>query len=190
MICLIRHGETDWNLQGRIQGKTDIPLNSTGIRQAEECSDYLKDRSFDVFISSPLIRARKTAEIINRHHQLPIIEMEEFKERSFGEAEGLTVEERERRYPDGSYTGQEELEAFRKRVMHAISKVNQQFAGKKVIVVAHGAVIGMILSTLSNGEIGTGKTKLINACINNIEFTEEEWKVHNYNQITHLTMYN
>lgn len=190
MICLIRHGETDWNLQGRIQGKTDIALNTTGIRQAEECREYLKNQAFDIFISSPLLRARKTAEIINSYHQLPILEMDEFKERSFGEGEGLTLEERERKYPDGNYPGQEETESFRKRVMDGIAEINHRFIGKKTVVVAHGAVINMILSTVSNGEIGTGKTKLINACISNIELLEEEWKIHNYNQITHLSLYN
>lgn len=190
MICLIRHGETDWNLQGRIQGKTDIALNTTGVNQAEECREYLKNHTFDVLVSSPLIRAKKTAAIINQYRQLPLLQMNEFKERSFGEGEGLTIQKREERYPDGNYPGQEEIEVFRARVMSGIEKVNQQFPEREVVLVAHGAVINMILATLSKGEIGTGKTKLINACISNIEFVEEEWKIHEYNQITHLSIYN
>lgn len=190
MICLVRHGETDWNLDGRIQGKTDIPLNKTGEMQAEECGEFLKDQKFDVVVASPLQRARKTADIINRHHGLPIVERDEFKERSFGKAEGLREEERKNYYPDGEYPGQEETGAFRSRVMDGIFAINEQYPGKKVLLVAHGAVINMILSTLSDGEIGTGKTKLINACISHIEFAGQQWKIHSYNQISHLSVYN
>lgn len=61
-ICLIRHGETDWNVLGKVQGRTDIPLNSTGIVQAEKCAELLKLSKWDVIITSPLKRAKETAE--------------------------------------------------------------------------------------------------------------------------------
>lgn len=65
-ICLVRHGETEWNSEGILQGKTDIPLNDLGIQQAEECADYLSQFQWDVVITSPLKRAKQTAEIINK----------------------------------------------------------------------------------------------------------------------------
>ncbi|EQB38582.1 hypothetical protein M948_08325 [Virgibacillus sp. CM-4] len=186
-VCLIRHGETDWNAQGKLQGKTDIPLNNTGRKQAEECGTFLNADDYDVLIYSPLQRAKETATIINRHLGLPFIEMDDFKERSFGDAEGMTIEERFQVYPDKQFPHQEEREGFKKRVMTGLEKVTQQFPKQRILLVAHGAVINVILSELSNGEVGSGITKLMNGCISNVQFQDQTWKVHNYNQIEHLS---
>lgn len=70
--------------------------------------------------------------------------------------------------------------------MSGIEKINEQYPKKKVLLVAHGAVISSILSHLSNGEIGSGKTRLLNACISNLQFTENKWMIQNYNQVDHL----
>lgn len=102
-VCLVRHGETDWNLQQKCQGKTDIPLNTTGERQARETGEYVKDFSWDIIVTSPLKRAKRTAEIINEYLHLPIVEMDDFKERDYGDAEGMPLEERTKRYPDNIY---------------------------------------------------------------------------------------
>ncbi|MBS4200811.1 histidine phosphatase family protein [Bacillus sp. FJAT-49732] len=188
-ICLIRHGETDWNALGKLQGRTDIPLNNTGIRQAEECRDFLKNDHWDAIITSPLQRAKRTAEIINEGLQIPLIEMEEFVERSFGDAEGKTREENELMYPNRNIPNQEEKFALNERVMAGIENINRQYVNKKVLLVAHGGVINAILSILSDGEIGSGKTRLINACISNINFQEEKWLIGEYNQVGHLSKY-
>ncbi|MRH44972.1 histidine phosphatase family protein [Aquibacillus halophilus] len=188
MICLVRHGQTDWNYLGKIQGMTDVPLNDVGRRQAEECREYVNSQDWDFIISSPLKRAKETAEIINKDLNLQIIEMEEFKERSFGIAEGLTLEERTIQFPEGDYPGQESKQDLVERVMSGIDTINRSYPGKKVLLVAHGAVIGTLLSTISNGQIGSGRTKLMNACISNIQHVDDQWKIHNYNQIDHLTM--
>src|SRR5690606_40156857 len=94
-ICLIRHGETDWNAQRRIQGRTDIPLNEKGIQQARECRDFLKNSEWDVIITSPLKRAKQTAEIINEALNIDLIEMDDFIEKSFGDVEGVTLQRSE-----------------------------------------------------------------------------------------------
>ncbi|MBS4195970.1 histidine phosphatase family protein [Lederbergia citri] len=188
-ICLIRHGETDWNDLGKLQGRTDIPLNSTGIHQAEECRDFLKNDHWDLIVTSPLQRAKRTAKIINEGLQIPLIEMEEFAERSFGDAEGMTREEIETKYPDRDIPNQEERSALNERVMAGIEKINRKYGNKKVLLVAHGGVINAILSILSDGEIGSGKTRLINACISNINFQEEKWLINDYNQVGHLSKY-
>lgn len=93
-ICLVRHGETDWNALGMLQGKTDIPLNQKGINQAKECGEFLKSATWDVVVTSPLTRAKQTAEIVRRFIDKPLIELVEFIERDYGDAEGRTVEER------------------------------------------------------------------------------------------------
>lgn len=187
---MIRHGETDWNAKGKLQGRTDIPLNETGILQAEECSEFLKSSQWDVIITSPLQRAKQTAKIINKNANVPVIEMEEFLERDYGDAEGMTYEERTFKFPDRIYPNQEERTSLNNRIIEGIEKINQRYEDNKILLVAHGAVINAILATLSNGKIGSGKTKLINACISTIYLQQEKWSIKDFNQISHLSKYN
>ena len=184
-ICFIRHGETDWNLAKRIQGSTDIPLNETGRNQAEQCAAYLNAADYDVLIHSPLKRAKETAEIINAKLQLPMVEMTDFQERSFGDGEGKTYAEREK-HPDG-FPNQEERADFNKRVITAVEHVQQNYPDKRVLLVAHGAVINAILSVYSDGEIGSGKTTLLNACISNLHFEGDMWRIEDFNRVKHLS---
>ncbi|KGP93231.1 phosphatase [Pontibacillus chungwhensis BH030062] len=188
-ICLVRHGETDWNKESRLQGQEDIPLNNTGRKQAKEAGLHLQNSNWDVLISSPLSRAKETATIILDHLNQPIdlVEMDNFKERAFGKGSGLTFKEIHTRYPERDYPGQEEWEPFQKRIFDGLHEVQQQFQDKKILLVAHGAVINAILSVLSEGEIGSGKTKLMNACISNIEHLNEMWQISTYNETHHLS---
>lgn len=95
-IYLIRHGETDYNRGKRLQGETDIPLNAQGIELARKTAEGLRDIPFDRIYTSPLIRAKRTAEIIRGDRRIEIIETDGLKEISFGDYEGLTI-------LDGSY---------------------------------------------------------------------------------------
>lgn len=92
-LLLTRHGQTDWNVAGKIQGVTDIELNETGVKQAQETKEKLLNQKIDVIISSPLKRARKTAEIIKGERDIPLIIDDGLKERCFGKFEGKTREE-------------------------------------------------------------------------------------------------
>ncbi|ASB90226.1 histidine phosphatase family protein [Bacillus sonorensis] len=186
-ICLIRHGETDWNALGKLQGRTDIPLNETGKRQAKETGEYLKHTSWDVIISSPLKRARETADIINQYLGLDIVEMEDFIERNYGDAEGMPFEERMKLYPDKNYPNQESKEALAERLMAGIQKVGVQYPDHKVLIVAHGAAIHALLSKISNGDADLENTKLVNACLSNISFLENKWHIQDYNVSDHLS---
>ncbi|MGP7818382.1 histidine phosphatase family protein [Niallia sp. 01092] len=186
-ICLIRHGETDWNSLGKIQGKTDIPLNEKGIKQAENCRDHLKGSNWNVMVTSPLIRAKKTATIINEALNLPLVEMEQFMERSFGEAEGKTREEREKLYPDLQYPNQESREDLIDRILKGLQKVVLDYPNKNVLLVAHGAVIHTILNTLSENQITLENTYLMNACISNIHYNDNKWTIKDYNVVDHLS---
>lgn len=187
-ICLVRHGETDWNKLGKLQGHTDIKLNSTGIIQANACADYLCKSSYELIITSPLKRAKQTAQIIAERNHIPIIEMSQFIERSYGDAEGLTQEERITKYPDLNYPNQESRESLSERVMLGLQKVQSEQDVKKLILVAHGAVINAILAVISNNEIGSGKTVLANACFSTIQFVDGNWHILNYNQVNHLVI--
>ena len=93
MLYFVRHGQTDWNVAEKVQGTSDIELNETGIAQAEELAKELKDVDIDLIICSPLKRARKTAEIINKNKNCKLIVDEDFTERHFGEFEGKTRKE-------------------------------------------------------------------------------------------------
>ncbi len=186
---MVRHGETDWNSIGKFQGRSDIPLNSNGTLQAEQCRQFLKNSQWDLIITSPLKRAKQTAEIINKDLNVPLIEMDEFLERNYGDAEGLTINERLSAFPTKNYPNQEQRDSLKKRVIKGIEKVNQLHNRKKILLVSHGAVINTILAMFSNNKIGSGKTKLINACISNIEFVEEKWNIKDYNQVNHLSQF-
>jgi len=190
-LCLVRHGETDWNKQSRLQGQEDVPLNELGRQQAHESGLHLKDDYWDAIISSPLSRAYETSEIIQNqlYQSTPIYTLDQFKERAFGEASGLTIEELREKYPNRTYPNQEEWEDFKARVFSGIDEVQARFTGQKFLLVAHGAVINCILSVLSNGEVGSGKTRLINACISHIEHIDQIWNIKSYNKTSHLSQF-
>lgn len=150
---------------------------------------FLKKLQWDVIVTSPLQRAKQTADIIRKEINVPLVEMPEFIERNYGDAEGLTTQERNSLFPNRIYPNQEDRKSLTERVMSGVEKINQSFKENKVLLVAHGAVISAILAELSNGEIEPGKTSLINACISNIEFKQKEWKIKNFNQVNHLSKY-
>ncbi|MFC4712137.1 histidine phosphatase family protein [Planococcus dechangensis] len=185
-ICLIRHGETEWNKVGRIQGTTDVPLNDRGISQARACGAHLTAEDWDVIVTSPLERARHTAAIINENLSLPMVEMTEFQEKHFGKAEGLTAQERYGLYPDKNYPGQEQPDEFRSRLVSGLTQLNEQFANKRVLVVAHGGVIHTILEQLAFGEFDASAVRLQNGGMNRIQFTEQRWRIQTCNFIDHL----
>lgn len=87
-LYVVRHGQTDWNIQGRIQGSTDVELNSNGINQAKQTAELLKNIDFDVIYSSPLKRTIDTAKLINEYHNINIIKDGRIIERNFGDFEG------------------------------------------------------------------------------------------------------
>jgi uncharacterized phosphatase len=186
-VCFVRHGETDWNLHGRIQGREDIALNKTGIEQANLSGEHLKNEHWDVLVSSPLQRAKKTAEIIKEYIDIDnIVDMDEFVERGYGEASGMTKKEREEAFPDGNIPGVETQAGLSERVMRGLDILAGKYPGKKVLVVAHGGVINAILTAVSNGEVGSGKTRLGNACINLLDHSENRWNIRAHNLTSHL----
>jgi uncharacterized phosphatase len=183
VICIIRHGETDWNSSGRLQGSEDIELNNLGRKQAIETSRYFETESWDIMVSSPLKRAYETAQIIASRIAIPTVHVvDEIKERSYGSASGLLPEERRSRFPDGVIPGQEDFEHLRQRAMTGLTKIAADFKGKRIIVVSHGGLTNSILYSLSGGEFGSFKTRLKNGCINKIIFQNNKWSIAFYNK--------
>ncbi len=189
-LCLVRHGQTDWNLMKKMQGQTNIPLNQTGKQQARECRDYLAEMDFDLIVSSPLSRAKETATIINEKLMLPIVEMNEFMERHFGVAEGMEFEERESRFPNRQYPNEEPGEEFKERLVNGLSEIHNKYPNQSVLVVAHGAVIHMIFSMLDTNHDRESKIGLHNGCINHLHFIQGIWKIKGYNLVNHLSEHN
>jgi uncharacterized phosphatase len=185
-ICIVRHGQTDWNHHGKLQGQTDIPLNETGRKQAEECREFLKESDWDVVVTTSLKRASETAEIINEALNLPMIEMNDFKERCFGIGEGLTREARMDKYPDFIFPGMEAEEDLEQRIEAGLREVINRFADKKVLLVSHGAVIHAIINKYHNKGSRLKQFKLFNGCLTNLHFHEKVWNVHDYNVTDHL----
>lgn len=181
-IYLIRHGQTDWNLEGRFQGREDIMLNGTGILQAQECGRALAGEDFKAIITSPLARAKKTAEIIAGIIQVKqLIADEGITERDFKSVSGMTKAEREAYYTSGGIDDKEPWEALCSRMMESIIKYAKQYYNNNIIMISHGASINSVLSVLSNGETGTGKLLLKNTCINIIDYKNGQLRLEKVN---------
>lgn len=144
-VIFVRHVQTDQNLAmmaGNEVQVGDDPLNETGIKQAQETRDKLQEYHFDAIVSSPMIRAKKTAEIINEKHHLPIDFDDELCERSVGNLpDGVWHEmfDMDKNLDPGNEGG-EDVRSFFGRVYIAIDHLIEKYDGKTVLVVAHGGV--------------------------------------------------
>lgn len=153
-LLLARHGETEWNALGRLQGHTDIPLNERGRSQARELAAALATRGVGLVITSDLARARQTGEIVADELRLPAPRvMPELRERAFGVFEGLTRDECMIRYPEAWHAwhtqtsappGAEPLGDATAR-MHAILDVLSREDGDPALVISHGGVMRLWL---------------------------------------------
>lgn len=185
-ICVIRHGETDWNFQKRCQGREDIDLNENGRLQAFELAKVLKRMNWDVILTSPLKRAEATAQIIGEELRIKsVIKEEKFIERDFGKASGLTFAQWEKAFPDGVVPDKENDEDLKNRVYQGLFEVVKEFDGKNIILISHGAVINSLLKTISEGLIDIGETNIKNACVNLILYNENVFsiKLHNSSEL-------
>ena len=176
-LHLVRHGETDWNRQGRFQGTRDIPLNDEGRNQALRLAESW-DGKGDVLISSPLSRAWETAEILGIALGLPEPAFNPLLvERHYGSGEGLTQVERLERFPDGIVPGVEAPELIRARARKFLEILADEHRGRRVVAVSHGGFINVVLSVVSGGEVGTGKTFLGNASVSTVVAGPGGWTV-------------
>jgi broad specificity phosphatase PhoE len=144
---LVRHGQTDWNLAGRVQGSTDIPLNDLGREQAHEAGRRLALSRWDLVVTSPLSRAHETARIIAREigAEEPVV-IDALRERSFGTAEGLTGPELDERRARGEdVVGRERRHAVVDRVRPALERLAVEHPDAAILVVTHGGVIGSLV---------------------------------------------
>lgn len=182
-IYLIRHGETDWNLWGKVQGREDIPLNETGRKQAKKCADVLEKSGAKIIVSSPLARAVETADIISGSlNNAKVIIDEALIERDFGDLSGMTYDRR--KYFDSFGHNEETVEPIdklSKRLMDCIQKYAVEYCNQDIIMVSHGAAINSVIMVLSEGQEGSGKTRLKNACISLLTYEDNKLQLGQFN---------
>lgn len=185
-IFLVRHGETEWNKSLRYQGHRDIPLSDVGRKQAEKIAARLSTEKIDAAYSSDLSRALETAKAIASFHNLDINIVTELKETNFGRWEGLTYKEIDEQFHevmdgwrtnpmDTKIPGGESLGEVAQRCRAGMEKVISENPGKNVLVVAHGGIIRIIVSTVLGMQLNDyWKIKQDNVSLNIIEFYDND----------------
>lgn len=152
----LRHGQTTWNLSGKYQGSTDVPLSELGIRQAALAARWFDGMKIDAIYSSPQIRARRTAEALVERQGMQVELVPEFRELCFGDWEGLTYDEIESRWPGAvermyqspdtvRIPNGESFDEVQTRTMSAMRKIMARGNDKTYVIVSHGASIRTIL---------------------------------------------
>jgi probable phosphoglycerate mutase len=155
-ICIVRHGETDWNKNGILQGWLDVPINALGQRQAHALAVSLVGIGFSTVWCSPLARARETAEIVARQWRLaPPLQHAGLKEKNFGAVQGVPKEELAtlnpalleqilRRNPAAPCVGGESMDDFADRVIDAFEYIGSYRASGPQLVITHGWVMDVV----------------------------------------------
>ena len=147
-FLLVRHGETDWNFERRVQGHADRPLNDTGRAQALALADELETEPIDVVYSSDLVRAHETARIVAERKGLEVTALRDLREKHFGTWEGLTDREVLARFPDarrGHWGDAETAEEVAARVLGALRRIADAHPHGRVLVVSHGGPLRAVL---------------------------------------------
>ncbi|WP_037158342.1 histidine phosphatase family protein [Rhodococcoides fascians] len=179
-LALVRHGETDWNLHGRLQGSSDIPLNDTGRAQAREAVYELSEHSWDLLVSSPLSRAAETADIIGSHLGISrTATYPDLAERHFGAAEGFTDYDAYSHWPRGMYPGLEPRRDMIVRGVRAVDEIAAANPESSVIAVAHGGVIRGILDAIR----GVTSPRILNAGVSTLLHDGSGWTVETINGV-------
>ncbi|MBR2563245.1 MAG: histidine phosphatase family protein [Paenibacillus sp.] len=190
-IGLVRHGLTDWNAAGRIQGQTDIPLNEVGRNQAERLGKRLEsdDYHWDYIVTSGLSRAQETGEILSRMLHVPMLEPDaRLKERGFGQVEGLTSDERVTRWGESWDTldlGQEQIKDIQVRALAFLNDLWSTYAEQNVLIVTHGAFLANLLAALFQDQYNE---RIGNLSLTVLEKEQSDWIPILYNCTQHLSM--
>jgi broad specificity phosphatase PhoE len=140
-LLLARHGETDWNREGRWQGWADPPLNELGRMQAAELAEQLRAVPFDAVYASDLRRARETAEVVAAPHRVPVVTDPRLREIDVGSWSGLTRAEIEERFPGRERPDGETREEHAARVLAAVEEIARDNAGRRILIVTHGGTM-------------------------------------------------
>ena len=195
---MVRHGETAWNAEGRVQGQLDIPLNDVGRAQARATAAVLAEHDFTAIYCSDLMRVRQTAEPAAKKLALPVLYMAELRERHYGMFETLTyVEVREKfpqqyarfrdKDPDFDFEGGETLRGFNERSLKAVDDLIARHQGEQILVFTHGGVLEMVYRHARAVGLSSPRDfEIPNAGINWFEVTPDQWTVWSWAEVAHL----
>jgi len=198
-ILAIRHGETLWNVDSRIQGHLNIGLNDTGRWQAERLGMALKDEPIAAIYASDLSRAHDTALAVSRHNGVPVQAEPGLRERSFGEFEGRTFAEIETELPeqakrwrqrDPSFTpaGGESLLMLEARVLSVAGRLAAQHPGEQIALFAHGGVMDILYRAATRLDLQAARTwALGNTAINRLLWSPEGFSLVGWADVQHLS---
>ena len=198
-IIAIRHGETSWNVDSRIQGHLDIPLNDIGLWQAQRAGAALADEKLDAIYSSDLQRALVTAQAVGNATGCAVQPDTGLRERCFGSFEGRTFKEIEVELPEQAMrwrkrdpefvpdNGGESLHMLRSRIQHTVDRLASQHMSGQIALVAHGGVMDILYRLATRQELQAPRTwELGNAAINRLLWTPDGLSLIGWGDVTHL----
>lgn len=197
-FCLVRHGETDWNAEKRVQGQIDIGLNSTGEAQARALGDGLRGHRFAAAYSSDLSRAWQTAQIAVGESDVAVSPVPFLRERHFGVLQGLTATEAALANPaayrrhlarvtDYDYDTGESLDRFARRVLDGLVAVAGKHAGQSVLAFTHGGVLDVVYRAAMAKPLAAPRDfPLTNAAMNWLDYRDGAWHLVSWGETGHL----
>jgi 2,3-bisphosphoglycerate-dependent phosphoglycerate mutase len=197
-ILLVRHGETDWNATGRIQGHNDTPLNAAGCLQAQRAAQRLAREPIRALYSSDLSRAFETATIIGASLGLTVVASPRLRERRYGAWEGLTAAEIQARYPelfaiwrsrstDFAPPQGETRNELLTRALAELQLIARRHPNDAVVVVTHGGLCYVLISHILGSVNGNQREfSFGNASIHTLHVTGNQWAVISMNDAAHL----
>ncbi|MEJ8846714.1 histidine phosphatase family protein [Variovorax rhizosphaerae] len=197
-VIAVRHGETTWNVDARLQGQLDIPLNATGAWQAKRLGEALASEPIAAVYASDLSRAWQTARAVAAPHGIDIVSDVGLRERGFGHFEGKTFALIEAEMPEQARLwrtrdtafapeGGESLVVFRDRVIATATAIAARHPGNLVVLVAHGGVMDVLYRAATRQELQAPRTwQLGNAAVNRLLWTPEGFTLVGWSDTTHL----
>lgn len=198
-IIAVRHGETAWNVDSRIQGQLDIQLNDTGRWQARRVGWALASEAISAVYSSDLGRAHETARCISERLGVQVVAHQGLRERRFGMFEGRTFEEIQNHWPDHAFNwrkripewqppeGGESLLQLRERVGRTVQDLAARHPGEQIVVVCHGGVLDTLYRIATGQEVNSPRTwQLPNGAINRLLWTPQGFTLVGWSDTQHL----
>lgn len=197
-IIAVRHGETAWNIDARLQGHIDIPLNDVGLHQARQVAQALAHEPVDAIYSSDLLRAWGTAQAIANTTGAPLFADPGMRERNCGTLQGLTFAEIEAQYPEKARLWRERapefapdngesLIALRDRINASVARIANKHGGALLVLVAHGGVLDMLYRAATGQGVQAPRTwKLTNGAINRLLWTSKGLSLVDWADTQHL----
>ena len=198
-ILAIRHGETAWNVDTRIQGHLNIPLNETGHWQAERLGQALAGEEITAIYASDLSRAHETALYVGRASGIPVVPELGLRERGFGDFEGRTFAEIEialpdqaerwrKRDPSFAPSGGESLLQVQERVLATVNRLAKAHPGELIVMVGHGGVMDVLYRAATRLDLQAARTWLLgNTAVNRLLWTPEGLSLVGWSDTQHLS---